>query len=567
MHLQLHQMLALGAALMAIGTSAAPMTIDHIQQSEAAAAAPALAPLQYRSGGGNAQARFLASKRDVNRKPSQALEAVINYVKRHTSSDNVDQDGYEGNLDDDADEDDGSHPSHYYQPIGRRDAGQKPLMAVASVCAAAAKTTTTATTTKTTTTTAAPTSTKSTDVKIVSTTTSKPAASATGVKTGKSGAGLVAGYWPSWAVSTLPPESIAWSKFDIVYYAFAVPTSSGSITIDDSKLLKRFVKAAQAGNTKAVLSLGGWGQSTGFSQSVRTDAARAKFITSVVNVISTYNLDGVDFDWEYPGDTQGGPSDPSDTKNFQTFVQQLRAKIGSGKLLSAAVPQQVWQGSNGNPVGSVARAGAALDHIVIMNYDVWGSSKDPGPNAPLANLCGNSTQPTANAAGGVKAWTSAGFPREKIILGVPSYGYINSSTKRRLRQRSLDPVLIPDRADGPEATFGNLARRAALKSMDGTTTSGQINFNSLVAQGALVLNSNTGNYDAGSGYTKYWDDCSDTPYLATGSIVVTYDDPDSLYDKADFAHLAGIAGVAMWSIDGDTTGNVLINSMIAGLQG
>ncbi|PWN31662.1 glycoside hydrolase [Meira miltonrushii] len=369
----------------------------------------------------------------------------------------------------------------------------------------------------------------------------------------------MAGYWPSWAVGTLPPENIAWSKYDIVYYAFAVPSSSGKIAIDDSNLLKRFVAAAHKGNSKASLSLGGWGQSQGFSNSVVSDSARANFINNVLDVIKTYNLDGVDFDWEYPGNVQGGPSNPKDTGNFQTFLQQLRAKIPAGKLMSAAVPQQVWQGSNGNPVGSVARAGGALDHIVIMNYDVWGSSSTPGPNAPLGNLCGNSTQPVASAAGGVKAWTSAGFPRSKILLGVPSYGYLNKSSKK---------TLIQLKREGDVEVYANsLAKRAALKSMDGTTTSGQINFNQLVSQGALKLNTQTGTFDASGGYTKYWDDCSDTPYLANGNIVVTYDDPDSLYDKADFARLAGIAGVAMWSIDGDTSTQVLANSLIAGLKG
>lgn len=383
----------------------------------------------------------------------------------------------------------------------------------------------------------------------------------------------MAGYWPSWSSGTLPPENIAWSKYDIVYYAFAVPSSSGSISIDDTSMLKRFVAAAHKGNSKAVLSLGGWGQSKGFSKSVTDDSSRANFIKNVLSVIKTYNLDGVDFDWEYPGNVQGGTSNPKDTGNFQTFLQQLRAKIPTGKLMSAAVPQQVWQGSNGNPVGSVARAGGALDHIVIMNYDVWGSSSTPGPNAPLGNLCGNSTQPVASAAGGVKAWTSAGFPRNKILLGVPSYGYLNRSSKKLLVQRSFvegeeeEQHTVKREGDVGVYADHSLAKRAALKSMDGTTDSGQINFNQLVSQGALKLNTQTGTFDAAGGYTKYWDDCSDTPYLANGNTVVTYDDPDSLYDKADFARLAGIAGVAMWSIDGDTSTQVLTNSLIAGLKG
>jgi chitinase len=57
-----------------------------------------------------------------------------------------------------------------------------------------------------------------------------------------------------------------------------------------------------------------------------------------------------------------------------------------------------------------------------MNYDIWGSwSSTVGPNAPLDDSCAPSQQGSAMSA--VKAWTSANFPINKIILGVASYGH------------------------------------------------------------------------------------------------------------------------------------------------
>ncbi|KAJ9476208.1 putative Sporulation-specific chitinase 2 (putative) [Pseudozyma hubeiensis] len=356
----------------------------------------------------------------------------------------------------------------------------------------------------------------------------------------------MAGYWADWTASTLPASSIDFTKFDIVNYAFALPTANFDLSLPtdpSGNTLRSFVKAVQAGNSKAVLSLGGWGGSTYFSPAVRTNASRSTFISNIAKMYNTYGLDGIDLDWEYPGQQgQGNQLDPSDTANFQSFLVELRAALPQGALITAAVSFAPWIASNGQPVASVARAAAAMDYIMIMNYDVWGSSSTPGPNAPLANLCGNSTQPGANAAAGVKAWSAAGMPRDKILLGIPAYGYINKSTKQTLQTRSV-----------------------TLTSGDGSTTSGQINFSSLVNQGALALGSD-GLFDGAGGFTKYWDDCSDTPFLSDGKTVVTYDDTSSIFDKGAFASAAGIGGISMWSLDGDTKEWALTNSAIAGMS-
>ncbi|EST06786.2 Glycoside hydrolase, family 18, catalytic domain protein [Kalmanozyma brasiliensis GHG001] len=354
------------------------------------------------------------------------------------------------------------------------------------------------------------------------------------------GATIMAAYWADWTASTLPPTSIDFTHFDILNYAFALPTSSFDLSLPtdpSGSLLRRFVAACRGGNTRAVLSIGGWGGSTYFSSAVRTADSRARFIANIIRVYQSYNLDGIDLDWEYPNDPGAGDNvyDPSDARNFQTFLQELRAALPAGALLTAAVTHAPWIGSNGNPVSSVARAAGALDYVMIMNYDVWGSRANPGPNAPLADLCGNSTLPNVNAAAGVRAWSAAGMPRNKILLGIPAYGYINTSSKTSLIQRS--PL---------EKRLG-----VPLTSEDGSTTEGQIGFSKIVAAGALQKGP-SGLFDGAGGFDKHWDDCSDTPFLTDGTRVVTYDDTSSIYDKGAFASAAGIGGISMWSLDGDT---------------
>jgi chitinase len=59
-----------------------------------------------------------------------------------------------------------------------------------------------------------------------------------------------------------------------------------------------------------------------------------------------------------------------------------------------------------------------------MNYDVWGSfSTSVGPNAPLNDSCAPASNQQGSAVSAVQAWTQAGFPANKIILGVAAYGH------------------------------------------------------------------------------------------------------------------------------------------------
>ena len=268
-----------------------------------------------------------------------------------------------------------------------------------------------------------------------------------------------------------------------------------------------------------VLSIGGWGGSTYFSPAVRTDATRQQFITSILKEVKANNIDGLDFDWEYPYGTGAGNNqlDPNDTANFQTFLQQLRAQMPSPKIISAAVAHQPWTASNGKPVNSVARAASALDYIMIMNYDVWGSSSNPGPNAPLANLCGNSTQPAASAAAAVKQWSAAGMPRSKMLLGVPAYGYVSTSSAKSLIQRDQvgeeghylpsahrKPANVADVPSGRAGRYNKRLLSSASQLAAKTLSEGQNNFNLLVSSGALKKNA-AGSYVAGTGWTRKWE--------------------------------------------------------------
>ncbi|WVW86237.1 hypothetical protein I302_108279 [Kwoniella bestiolae CBS 10118] len=405
-----------------------------------------------------------------------------------------------------------------------------------------------------------------------SVTSTSSAASATSTGLREIGSTIMAAYYPDWAATHLPPESVDWNRFDVVDFAFALPTSDNNIefTQDDSvDLLNRLVTAAHTNGKRVKLSIGGWTGSQYFSTICGNSWSRSTFVQNILSAYNSYNLDGIDIDWEYPGTTgaDGNAISSNDSANFLLFLQELRAALPTGALITTAT--QVWPfaDSNGSPMSDVSEFAKVIDWILIMNYDVWGSSTTPGPNAPLSDACGNSTQPLANAYAAVSSWTGAGMPANQITLGVPAYGYLQKSTASSLKQRRRSSFPLPPHKNSNDSRIANRASDVTIYNDWGGSSDGQIMFDSLVEQGALKLQD--GEYVGSGGFTRHWDSCSSTPWLKSSSSgqIITYDDTQSMNLKGQFAAQVGLRGCNVFSIDGDWTGSSwpLTDSVRSGL--
>lgn len=130
--------------------------------------------------------------------------------------------------------------------------------------------------------------------------------------------------------------------------------------------------------------------------------------------------------WEFPGQQGIGCNTISnqDTPNFLSFLGELRAHpTGKSLIITAAVPNSPWPDPNGNP-SDISPFAKLLDHIAVMNYDIWGSwSPAVGPDAPLNDTCASPQYQQGSAMSAVQAWTTAGLPTSQLVLGVPSYGH------------------------------------------------------------------------------------------------------------------------------------------------
>ncbi|KAL0578488.1 hypothetical protein V5O48_003481 [Marasmius crinis-equi] len=322
--------------------------------------------------------------------------------------------------------------------------------------------------------------------------------------------------------------------------------------------------AAKEHGVHASVSLGGWAGSRFFSTAVGSAENRTAFVKIVTDFAVEHDLDGLDLDWEYPNRQGLGCNtiSPNDTSNFISFLEELREHpVGKNLTLSAAVSIQPLNNASGLPSKDLSRFGKVLDHIAIMNYDVWGGwSTAVGPNGPLNDTCAAPANQQGSAVWSVAKWTAAGVPISKLVLGLPAYGrgfsvnitdaFVNGSDSKLAEYPAFNANNRPngDRWDDP----------AGLVDACGVTNpAGSIfNFWGLVENGYL-------NTDGSPRLPYRFDECSKAAYVYNSEkeIMVAYDSAESWAAKGEYIADVGLAGFAVWQAGGDYN-DILVDSVL-----
>lgn len=129
---------------------------------------------------------------------------------------------------------------------------------------------------------------------------------------------------------------------------------------------------------------------------------RAMLIGNLMDKVNKDHYDGVNIDFEF--------IDYRDASLFTTFLKELKTSMGPDKTLSVAVfartGKESWPSSY-----EYKKIGEVADKVVIMAYDYSYTNSAPGPVAPLWWVQN------------VTAYMLDRIPKEKILLGLPTYGY------------------------------------------------------------------------------------------------------------------------------------------------
>ena len=304
----------------------------------------------------------------------------------------------------------------------------------------------------------------------------------------------------------------------------------------------RDLKAANP-KLRTMISIGGWTLSTPFFSIARSAQKRADFAKSAVYVTARYGFDGIDIDWEYAGGgglEQDGIGDPStDGANYLLLLQALRDELnrqsaidGRTYYLSIAAPAGNEKIANIDPT---AIAGIC-DWINLMAYDFHGGwESKTGINAPMVNIDPSPTMSAWSVSASIDAYLNApggGVPASKLVVGVPFYG------------RGWDGVSPGPNGDG----LGQAGYEASAPVIGGS----EFPYSSIIGNGYLALSN--GALVGSGGYTRYWNDVAQVPYLYSPAArrFISYDDPQSMRVKMDFANQRGLGGAMFWELSEDT---------------
>ncbi|MEV7087013.1 glycoside hydrolase family 18 chitinase [Streptomyces sp. NPDC093085] len=281
---------------------------------------------------------------------------------------------------------------------------------------------------------------------------------------------------------------------------------------------------AQYPHLKVLWSFGGWTWSGGFGEAMKNPTAFAQSCYDLVKDPRWADVfDGIDLDWEYPN-ACGLSCDTSGPAVFKTMMQAMRAKFGTGALVTAAVTAD---GSSGGKIDAVDYAGAApyMNWFNVMTYDFFGAWDAQGPTAPHSPLTSYTGLPKQGftSADAIARFRAQGVPADKLLLGIGFYG------------RGWTGV--------SQAAPGGSASGAAPGTYEQGIEDYKVLKTSCPATGTVA----------------------GTAYAHCGSNWWSYDTPATITSKMAWANQQGLGGAFFWEFSGDTANGELVSAVNSGL--
>lgn len=313
----------------------------------------------------------------------------------------------------------------------------------------------------------------------------------------------------------LPTDEIDWDAFTHLYYFALAAQSDGSLSpIEPYRnfgpdRVEEAVEYAHANGVPILYTVGGWGNYDGFSSAIEPEN-RSNFIDNLIEVMTTWDFDGIDLDME--------PIRERDVGNYSALVRELSEELD--QLETPMTDRPFLTAAVGNQPAMFADLQHYFDQINIMTYDfsnAWGGWVS-WHNSNLFN--GGQTFPSTggelpSVERSVGRFMQAGVAREKIGIGLDFYGYIWHGEVDGPMQEWDTPPEVEDNV-------------AYYEIMDKYFTEDRYN----------------------------WDETAYAPYLSISSSnpsqrkFISYDDERLMREKVNYIYEKGLGGGIIWELGG-----------------
>ena len=213
----------------------------------------------------------------------------------------------------------------------------------------------------------------------------------------------IVGYIQGWTMARVPLSEIRLEQTTHLIYSGVKVASSTDPTIVSSwgwEYIAQCVDAGHAKGIKVFIGLESTPKSNYLSDVVHSPSLLNTLVDNIKNMLLTYNADGIDIDWE-----TGEPQ--SDMNLLLDAIYPVLHPLGKEVSMAAS-----WYRYD---IG-LTQANNSIDLIMVMTYDMW--SPHPLPY--------NSTFEDSVAA--MNMWIDGGYPKEKLLMGIPFYGKDNNGT-------------------------------------------------------------------------------------------------------------------------------------------
>lgn len=321
----------------------------------------------------------------------------------------------------------------------------------------------------------------------------------------------VSGYYVGYQSSILPPDKVDLTHLTHILVGRILPRKDGSLdtrldldAIQGPKIAKLLAIKSRKLGKRALLFVGGAGEERGWQEATRKENI-GKFVNNLVNLVTEWNYDGLDLDWE--------PIRPQDEAALLALVTALR-KANSKLIISMPIG---WINSYTEFVSPIYRQLVPyVDQLNIMSYGMansWLAWQSWHSSA----LYGESIRTPSSVAASVQAYVKSGIPRHKIGVGAGFYGSCWAGGVTGPRQSKWSAKVI---AADNEISFSNIKSRYYTRE------------------------------------TYHFDSTAAAPYLASKDglgprrcTFLSFEDEASLKLKGEFIKKEGLGGAMIWTIN------------------